>query len=918
MLAVAACARGPGSGQVSPNTMPTPQTHLFFPIASGPHAVDCNTCHGAFDSFKQFDCLGCHDAHDNKPVYDEVHGSLTAAAGLFLPDGGVGYSYDSASCLRCHATGEPVPFDHAGVKSSCATCHDTGAPFAAFPASGHVDRGGNDCTLCHVITSWSAAGYPGSLPVPASQVVVSEWTLSPIGGFVTSATRTTATLLNQMVHVSAQIPASMQPSNGGDCAKCAMCHGVTCNPAGTGFVGGSLAAGAFHASVTAQNQTLPGGCTDCHAQTRPAGIVQGQANGELQPIDHAAPFAGTSVGAFDCGTCHLHPDCKPAAGHSCWEDPSGDTRFHGNNGLTAATNADDCTACHFQLMADRASADKNSMLHGSAQMPFQACGKCHTGALAIAAARANAAALTAASFNPGAFHASIPAQPTACLACHAGSMPAAAHQSTTAYLLPAGSDSGTNARQWMSHASTSLGGLDCAACHLADAIPSGGTWTSSSKFHTNVASPDACQKCHGFGNGVSGVAAGNGNNMPEGLTNSSTVSSAASDPTTGIPPNTLDQVSHDDVAMQTLDCNACHQQQGVTWSQASFHAVVKSPTACAGCHANLKPTAAFPAFDHSGITKDCSACHSWPGEGSASSPNWLGGAPAMVTLNGFTSPSADITYGASIGGCAITQGSTVVNTPSAVSLQQGASITGTGIPAGDSVAATVANQTSFTLTAAASATNPAVTLKATNTVSFPHPSSGTYTSCAQCHAGTDYDHIIDYNHDGLTSSVSINGATLVTQPNLGSTVYGATSNPTFCVYCHLSGSPYVTQAGPSSINANTTSGSNTVTTSSTATLTQGMTVTGTGIPTGTKVTIQSIPSATSFVLSSAADATGATSLSVTHKSIDHQQEQDHDDHKNFVPGQDCTSCHVAPRGGGSEALTPPVPGVFGSGSIGGG
>jgi len=57
---------------------------------------------------------------------------------------------------------------------------------------------------------------------------------------------------------------------------------------------------------------------------------------------------------------------------------------------------------------------------------------------------------------------------------------------------------------------------------------------------------------------------------------------------------------------------------------------------------NVKPAVSFPGFDHSAFTnasgsQDCSSCHSWPGTGSSTAPNWLGagGAPVYISVGGF-------------------------------------------------------------------------------------------------------------------------------------------------------------------------------------------------------------------------------------------------------------------------------------------
>src|SRR2546428_6388036 len=128
LLALLACMPGVST----PGSAVTRANHKF-PITTGPHAVDCNTCHGSFSSFNQFTCFNCH-GHE-QPLTDSLHTSLTMAAGSSLPDGGVAYADDSASCLGCHPTGASVPFSHARLSGNCASCHAATATFAALPVA---------------------------------------------------------------------------------------------------------------------------------------------------------------------------------------------------------------------------------------------------------------------------------------------------------------------------------------------------------------------------------------------------------------------------------------------------------------------------------------------------------------------------------------------------------------------------------------------------------------------------------------------------------------------------------------------------------------------------------------------------------------------------------------------------------------
>ena len=65
-----------------------------FPIYSGRHRGEwdsCTDCHTNLSNYSQFTCLSCHE--HNKADMDSEH------------RGEQGYSYDSASCLRCHPRG---------------------------------------------------------------------------------------------------------------------------------------------------------------------------------------------------------------------------------------------------------------------------------------------------------------------------------------------------------------------------------------------------------------------------------------------------------------------------------------------------------------------------------------------------------------------------------------------------------------------------------------------------------------------------------------------------------------------------------------------------------------------------------------------------------------------------------------------
>ncbi len=489
---------------------------------------------------------------------------------------------------------------------------------------------------------------------------MNEIALQRTGSLVTGMSTTTATLYNAMLHTSTAIPAQMfpGPTNAPDNTKCWHCHTHDASSNVTSFALRPVPLLAHQLANSLRRPQPTAHCADCHSQMVASGIVE-HSGSDLQPMDHAALFTGTvvingvstsGVLGLDCSNCHRSPG-------STWTDGA----FHANIGGAVPQ---DCTVCHYPLMADAARADLTSgalynMSHRSTTIAVQRCDVCHTGALAKSTTTPMASTL----WQTGAFHASVASQPTACLDCHSGSDPTGPTQSSVSYLLAAGGTA-SNGGQWMNHGATAVVGVDCARCHQADAKPSGAAWSKSTPFHASVASPGTCQTCHGITNG-NGSTIGTGNNLPSGLTSSSMLTTASNDTTTGVPAGTYDQITHADVNASGHDCSFCHTQagpstaagiQGKEWAQASFHVRFTAATPltmngttgrCSDCHMNVKPGTTFAAQAHASFTStsgstDCSSCHSWPGTGTSSAPNWMGaagGAPQYIFVGGFTVPA---------------------------------------------------------------------------------------------------------------------------------------------------------------------------------------------------------------------------------------------------------------------------------------
>jgi hypothetical protein len=116
------------------NTALTPDTHTpNFPINidGGVHTLDCNVCHGDFDSFSQFTCTtsSCHSQLDT----DASHGTPLAngsTAQMIVP----GYSYSSTSCYECHPQGVVPP------PSNCTPQPDGGWSDGGFSQNGCFDH----------------------------------------------------------------------------------------------------------------------------------------------------------------------------------------------------------------------------------------------------------------------------------------------------------------------------------------------------------------------------------------------------------------------------------------------------------------------------------------------------------------------------------------------------------------------------------------------------------------------------------------------------------------------------------------------------------------------------------------------------------------------------------------------------------
>jgi hypothetical protein len=147
--------------------------------------------------------------------------------------------------------------------------------------------------------------------------------------------------------------------------------------------------------------------------------------------------------------------------------------------------------------------------------------------------------------------------------------------------------------------------LDCSTCHSDPlGVFSGGV------FHTSIAAATLqdCVSCHYV--------------------------TMADEPTSDVQNGTAYLMRHTSAQMPFQTCTACHLSAlanattpdiaADSWKPGQYHAVLSmQPTACNDCHTVSAP-ATHSTVTPIGGTPDCSDCHSFPGTGTATAPNWLG------------------------------------------------------------------------------------------------------------------------------------------------------------------------------------------------------------------------------------------------------------------------------------------------------
>ncbi len=539
----------------------------FFPIYSGEHNGEWNTCadcHKNASNFAEFTCTDCHE--HNQGDMDDEHDDI------------VGYQYTSSACLACHPNGSAEgAFSHSstafpltgahteavcqdchtdgytGTATFCYDCHTTEFNQSANPP--HVAAGiPNTCADCHTTQpGWSPATFPNHNQFyalnGAHAIIASECATCHNGNY-TSTPNT-----------------------------CAGCHlpdyNQTTNPSHT----------------AAQ---FPTDCAECHSETawQPATFNH---DGLYFPI-----YSGEHNGGWDaCSDCHANPaNYSQFTCISCHEHNQADMNDKHNDVQGYIYNSPSCLSCHPDGSANGA------FNHGSTAFPLTGS---HAGAACIDCHTAGYSGTTTVCFdchqpdfnqsqNPNHSAANLP---NTCADCHTtqpGWSPASFPIHNQFYAL-----NGAHATIASECATCHNGNYTstpntCAGCHLPDYNQTTNPPHASSQF------PTECQECHAETGWVP-----------------STFNHEATYPLTGAHAQAACIECHaSGYSGTTTVCFDCHQPD-YNQSQNPNHSAINIPNTCADCHTTIPgwSPAAFPIHNqyyqlngaHAAISNDCENCH---------------------------------------------------------------------------------------------------------------------------------------------------------------------------------------------------------------------------------------------------------------------------------------------------------------------
>ncbi len=356
----------------------------YFPIYSGSHKGEWNTCadcHTTPGNFAEFNCIICHTQNETNDDHQGVSG----------------YQWNSEACFACHPNGEGDGFNHnttdfpltgAHLTISCAECHESGYNgTSTVCADCHIDAYNTSvnpnhpqnsipttCEYCHTTNpGWEPATFPihnDFYPLTgAHQTISGDCFVCHEGDYTNTPNACAGCHTDDFIattnpdHEAINLP-----------SDCEMCH--TTNP---GWTPVTFPIHSNYYALTGAHLTIQNDCYTCHegdynnTPNTCAGCHTPAYNQTSNP-NHIALNLPT-----DCAMCHTtNPNWTPATFpiHSNYYVLAGahlslscDECHNGNYNTSLPT---DCYGCH-QTDYNQTS-DPN---HAAAQFPTT-CEDCHT------------------------------------------------------------------------------------------------------------------------------------------------------------------------------------------------------------------------------------------------------------------------------------------------------------------------------------------------------------------------------------------------------------------------------------------------------------------------------------------------------------------------------------------------------------
>lgn len=362
----------------------------FFPIYSGEHRGEwnsCTECHSNPSNYQLFSCTDCHE--HNQADMDDEH------------EGVGGYVYSSQACYECHPTGSAeggfnhnltnFPLSGGHLSASCLQCHADGyqgtstlcfdchaADYQQSANPNHVAAGiDNDCATCHTAApGWKPATFDVHsqyYPLTGAHAGIANDCFTCHGGSYTNTPGTCSGCHSQDYNQSTN-PDHLAA---GIDDECAACH--------TTAPGWKPATFAIHNQYYPLNGAHAGIATDCFAchggsyTNTPStcfGCHSQEYNQTTNPPHAEAQFS------TECATCHTESAWIPAtfehdaayfpiysgAHESTWQTCNECHTSPGNYMLFS------CIDCHEHNQADM---DDEHQGVGGYQYNSQACFDCH-------------------------------------------------------------------------------------------------------------------------------------------------------------------------------------------------------------------------------------------------------------------------------------------------------------------------------------------------------------------------------------------------------------------------------------------------------------------------------------------------------------------------------------------------------------